>query len=293
MSSNNKSWKLSNLYIPKYTKDLKFTELTDLASIHYKNQPEDEKYGESDVVPSGICDPVKNSHPYKKLISALNIVVYNNIDALTMIKEKLESDSIEDEVNSDLLEEITNLNNERRDSHSSDLLQEIDAIFLWRSTKLSIKSIAIKLGVSIYFVRNTIKKYKSAVRNVLLANRINSNKERRVINSDQISQIKTYWKTNSSKPFYISDVVREAWPKSNGRIPPANSTISRVLKKTLRMSYRVLRPAPEKILKPEYIRSYWEAVLIQWILDDRHYELIYIDEFSISHRDTKMYGWSF
>ena len=99
--------------------------------------------------------------------------------------------------------------------------------------------------------------------------------------------------TNSSKPFYISDVIREVWPKSSENVPPANSTISKMLKKNLRMNYKVLKPAPEKILKPEYIWSYWDAVLIQYILDDDHYELIYIDEFSISHRDTKMYGWSF
>ena len=74
---------------------------------------------------------------------------------------------------------------------------------------------------------------------------------------------------------------------------PSNSTVSRILKKNLRMSYRVLMPAPTKILKPEYTRSYWEASIIQWLLDTHNYELIFIDEFCISHRDTKMYGWSF
>ena len=59
---------------------------------------------------------------------------------------------------------------------------------------------------------------------------------------------------------FISDVVREVWPKFSENVPPANSTISKVLKKNLRMSYRVLKPAPEKILKPEYIRSYWKKV---------------------------------
>ena len=81
-----------------------------------------------------------------------------------MIKEKLNSENIEDEINSDLLEEIVNLKNERRNSHSINLQQEKDAIFLWRCTKLSIKSIAIKLDVNICFVRNILKKYRRAVR---------------------------------------------------------------------------------------------------------------------------------
>ena len=293
MSSNNKSWKLSNLYTPKYTKDIKFTELADLAPIHFKDQLEDEKSNESIVVPSGICDPIKNSQSYKELISTLNISTYDNNDAFIMIKGRLKSENIEDQINSNLLEEIENLNNERRVSHSSNSQQETDIIFLWRSTKLSIKSIAVKLDISICLVNNILSKYRKIVRKALLTNRINSNKERKVICQDQISQIKHFWKINRNKPFYISDVAREVWPKSDGRIPPANSTISRVLKKTLRMSYRRLKPAPEKILKPEYIRLYWEAVLIQCILDDDLYELIYIDEFSVSHRDTKMYGWSF
>ena len=59
MSPNNKSWKLSNLYTPKYSKDFKFTELADLPSIHCKSQQEEEKSSETVAVPWGICDSVK------------------------------------------------------------------------------------------------------------------------------------------------------------------------------------------------------------------------------------------
>ena len=148
-----------------------------------------------------------------------------------MIKGRLKSENIEDQLNSNLLEEIENLNNERRVSHSSNSQQETDIIFLWKYTKLSIKSIAIKLDISICLVRNILSKYRKIVRKALLTNRINSNKERKVICQDQISQIKNFWKINRNKPFYISDVAREVWPKSDERIPPANSTISRVLNK--------------------------------------------------------------
>ena len=67
MSSNNKSWKISNLYTPKDTKDIKFTELADLASIHFKDQLEVEKSNECIVVSSGICDPIKFLSPKRSL----------------------------------------------------------------------------------------------------------------------------------------------------------------------------------------------------------------------------------
>ena len=173
MSSNNKSWKLSNLYIPKYTKKIKFTEPADLALLHFKDQLEDEKSNECIVAPSGICDPIKNSQSYKELISTLNISTYDYNDAFKMIKGRLKSENIEDQINNNLLEEIENLNNERRVNHSSNSQQETDIIFLWRSAKLSIKSIAIKLDISICLVKNLLSKYRKIVRKALLTNRIN------------------------------------------------------------------------------------------------------------------------
>ena len=179
MSSNNKSWKLSNLYTPKYKKDIKFTELADLAPIHFKDQLEDEKSNECIVIPSGICFLIKNSQSYKELISALNISTYDYNDAFIMIKGRLKSENIEDQINSNLLEEIENLNNERRVSHSSNSQQETYIIFLWRSIKFSIKSTAIKLNISICLVKNILIKYRKIVRKVLLTNRINSKKKGR------------------------------------------------------------------------------------------------------------------
>ena len=77
-------------------------------------------------------------------------------------------------------------------------------------------------------MNNILSKYREIIRKALLTNRINLNKERKVICQDQISQIKNFWKINRIKPFYISDVAREVWLKSDGRISPANSTMSRV-----------------------------------------------------------------
>ena len=64
-------------------------------------------------------------------------------------------------------------------------------------------------------------------------------------------------------------------------------------KTKLRMSYRKLKPDPVKILSREHTRSYWKAAVLQCLLDDSGYELIFIDDFSISQRNTHVKGWSF
>ena len=59
------------------------------------------------------------------------------------------------------------------------------------------------------------------------------------------------------------------------------------------MSYIKLKSAPVKILTWEHIWSYYEAIVSKCLLDDCGYELIFIDEFSISHRNIHVKEWSF
>ena len=89
MSSRSGGWKLSNLYTPKYTRDIKFIELLDLEPITISIQSEEDKNSEIVITPSDICDSVLNSQSYKELVSALNISTCENIDVILMIKEKL------------------------------------------------------------------------------------------------------------------------------------------------------------------------------------------------------------
>ena len=51
--------------------------------------------------------------------------------------------------------------------------QKINTIFLWRSTKLRIKSIANKLDLSTNFVKNALKTYKKAVKKLCILTKIN------------------------------------------------------------------------------------------------------------------------
>ena len=52
------------------------------------------------------------------------------------------------------------------------------AIYLWRTTKLSQKSIAMKLDLSMYFVKSAVRAYKAWVKQMMKLNREKSNKRR-------------------------------------------------------------------------------------------------------------------
>ena len=57
------------------------------------------------------------------------------------------------------------------------------------------------------------------------------------------------------------------------------------MKKKLRMSYRVLSTQHPNVVSDENENLYWESVLIQMLLMEDAYELIYVDEFNISGRN--------
>ena len=293
MNPNNNFYELSNLYIPNHCHSIKFGIFEDLTPYQSRSNPVEEEDKHIDTIPFGICDAVKNSNNYKELLSTFNVQQLENFEAFLMVKKKLEPEKLNLEIADNFQEEILSLNDRMRTDDNSDRHQETEVIFLWRTTKLSLKLIATKTGTSNYFVRNTIKSYKKNVKALLLMNKVNSNKLRTVVSQQQIAWIAEFWKTRSNIPIYLPDIINKIWPKSNKIDPPSNTTVSKVLRTKLRMSYRTLRPAPKKTANPEHIRTYWEAVMLQCILEDWGYELIFIDEFSISHRDTKLQGWSF
>ena len=75
---------------------------------------------------------------------------------------------------------------------------------------------------------------------------------------------------------------------NNDSRKPWNKTIALVMKKKLRMRYRVLSIQHQKVAIDEYKNLYGESLLIQMLLMDEAYELIYFDEFNISGRNQQI-----
>ena len=59
------------------------------------------------------------------------------------------------------------------------------------------------------------------------------------------------------------------------------------------MSYRRLEKFAPQTLIPTNIRKYFESTLIQTRLEERNFELIYVDEFTIAPRKHHYYRWGF
>ena len=55
---------------------------------------------------------------------------------------------------------------------------QLEALLLWRSTKLPLASISCKIGADVEFVKQTVKKYKRLVKKQLRYNIANANKKK-------------------------------------------------------------------------------------------------------------------
>ena len=158
-------------------------------------------------------------------------------------------------------------------------------IYCWRSTRLSVPKIAFRLNLDSNFVQKWIEEYKKAVRRQLKINKQKAALKKLIISKIKIEQIKNFWKENFGKLIRIQDVRNRVWGTNNDSRKPWNTTIALVMKKKLRMSYRILSTQHPKVVSDEHKNLYWESVLIQMLLMDDAYELIYVDEFNISGRN--------
>ena len=68
-------------------------------------------------------------------------------------------------------------------------------------------------------------------------------------------------------------------------------SIWKILKENLRFIYKRLCLIQLKLFRPEYTRMFFESALLQIVLEDEGYELLYVDEFSINFRSRSNYGW--
>ena len=175
MESDKYFWKLSNLYISNNCNCIKFSKLSDLSSVDNSLIIDTEENKNEDELPYILCDAVKNSTTYKSLLTLFGIHHYENIDAFEVTKLKLGSESANCDIADNLLKEMLSLNEDMKDSDNSELRQETDMIYFWRSSKLSVRSIAAKLGETTSHVNKVIKKYKANVRLLLHVHKVKAN----------------------------------------------------------------------------------------------------------------------
>ena len=147
-----------------------------------------------------------------------------------------------------------NLDDIRREEEKQD--DQTRAIYLWRTTKLFQKSIAMKLDLSMYFVRSALRAYKARVKQMIKLNREKSNKRREKVTPKQIDEIRSFFVANKNKALTLGDVKEAVWKGQPPSVALTDPTISGVLKAKLRMSYRRLSKHPPKIRRGDHVRSF-------------------------------------
>ena len=234
--------------------------------------------------PFGISDAAKINKNYKTLIEELDLNQISNLDVIQKLNNVWGNNQ-----QSKLLMRYSILEENKMNPLDQYKLEkeskfEIEVIYLWRSSRLPISSIASKLKISKCFVSRTIAKYKALVRWQIKKNISQRNRERKVISQAKVDQINAFISSNSNKIIHIKDIKRNAWNNQINERTPCNSTISAVLHEKLRMSYKLLKNRHPKVFCSENRRLYFEAALIQSILEEYKYEIIFIDEFQISNK---------
>ena len=106
----------------------------------------------------------------------------------------------------------------------------------------------------------------------------------RVIKDVQVEKIKEYVESIDSTPIKISMIKNSVWPADSGSKPLINFTISKILKKRLKMSYKILHKWNIKRNDGQNQLILIESLYMQAQLNENSIEAIYIDDFNFSSR---------
>ena len=235
--------------------------------------------------PIGIADACLQNENYKTMLAEVEIASFANIDDMKMINKELQKVENKILMQSDIdLYEI--VNNQLFDCSNNNNLQTIKTkvIYLWRSTHYSNQEIAFKLDLKEIIVSKYIAEYKRAVKTQLRINKLQATEKRAVVSPSKTEEIRTFWKQSAGKIITIRDIKKRVWNTNNRCWRPWDSTIASVIKKKLRMSYRVLKKLHSKVALEDQKTLYCQSVFTQFLMKSDLFELVYIDDFSISGR---------
>ena len=183
---------ITNFYVPGVSKRI-FATLREISKCSDSESEEESKQEDLGfVVPHGIIDSSKRNLPYQKLIMSLGISDMANEDILKYVEKALISSFIIEKHSEFEIYEGDCDSGDDIDTFTNKKNKIVDAIYLWRHSKYSIKSIAAKLSIQKEMVCNILSKYKKNIKK-LKHKRMKSTKgTRRSIDRDKLRAIKDY-----------------------------------------------------------------------------------------------------
>ena len=137
-------YKVSKLFVPQESDRFTMLKFIEFQSIHNNDESIDDAEMDDISVPTGIIDAWKVNHKYKELLSELGISRFDNQHAILVINEQINKHSSQKEIDDKLGEGLFDENEIKEQNDFVKTQSKINAIILWRTTRLSISSIAFK-----------------------------------------------------------------------------------------------------------------------------------------------------
>ena len=170
-------------------------------------------------------------------------------------------------------------------------LQESEVVEKAIRSKWSLRSIAALFSTdtsTIKFICNKFKR-KETMREISITTRRADN--RSFISWEHIEAVRCYLGANPGRVLTISD-IKSSIERTEGLPPLSTTSIRKILKKHLRYTYKRAWKLHPRTSTPTNIRKIHESIYIQITLEERGYEMIYLDEFSLSARKYAPYNWA-
>ena len=114
---------------------------------------------------------------------------------------------------------------------------------------------------------------------------------RRKLEESHINFIRDLFSNNKGLSLSVSMIKEKLINEFSGLGSVSDKTIRKALKNDLGYSYKILENIEPKTISEDKIRTFYENAALQLMLDKKQYNIIYIDEFGLSSRKFKVYGW--
>ena len=114
---------------------------------------------------------------------------------------------------------------------------------------------------------------------------------RRKLKELHINFIRDLFSNNKGFRLSVSIIKKRLINKFSELESISDKTIRTALKNDLGYSYKILENIEPKTISEDKIRIFFENAALQLMLDKKQYNIIYLDEFGLSSRKFKVYGW--
>ena len=275
--------KMTNFYVPLKTRALAFQKLNMQTQKRAVEELKIEIYQEYELIPSGMASCATTNENYQLLLERLAITDLSNVDIQQYISEKFDMKLDNTEPNDTLFQEDS-----RFDKFSKSMMHEV--FLLIKHMQYTIKSVWAMYNIERRDVHWIIKEYQDNTKRDEIAYNFEARAPTSKVTREHIKFVKDYiwrWKEQHFTVAMVKNQICNNTDLDN----LSEWHIRKILKTYLNYSNKKLSKMNIKVMRPEYIRRFHESAIMQHMLLEVNYELIYLDEFSFSSRDNIFYGW--